>query len=273
MKTKVLYILLAVAMVFASCTTQKPEPEPKVTVRISEFQSFYDSEASVTLVLSKALTSDVTVTLAPVQKSVEDLPALPADSYVFETRVTIPAGSLTKEVEVALLTLPEEDSVAAIEIAAAEGAEPGEPKVAYIRAKAFKGIKLQLQDNWSVSLPSLAFPEDCGLYWLINIDMKAPGIGYFNTAVCSDSELVENYEGSVEVLYAYMQAEIMAHIAEGSPITPLFTLDDEEIFTYWYEAGKTKIYLFEFDENGIATGRYGISSITMPEADDDWDWD
>lgn len=272
---KKLYILIAVVLAFASCT--QTDPIEHATVRISEFQYFYDSAASVTLALSTPLGSDVTVTLAPVQKSVEGLPALPADCYIFEPKVTIPAGSMTKEVDVALLVDPEEDSVAAIEITSVAGEAgagpvyPAGPRVAYIRAKAYKGIRLQLQDNWSVSIPSLAFPEDCGLFWLIDIDVKAPGIDYFNTAVCSDSELIEDYEGSVEVLYAYMQEEVMAHIAEGSLLTPLFTLDDEEIFTYWYESGKTKIYLFEFDENGIATGRYGVSTVVMPEADFDWD--
>lgn len=267
---KALYLIVALAVVLASCNKNNPNV---VTVRISEFQSFYDAETSVTLVLSQAVQSDVTVTLAAIQKSVEDLPALPTESYLFETLVTIPAGSMTKEVEVTLLLPPEEDSVAAIEIVAAKGAEIAEPKIAYIRAKAFKGIKLQLQENWSVSLPSLAFPEDFGLYWLIDINVNAPGIGYFNTAVCSDEELVEIYQGSIEALYAYMEADVQMHLAEGSLITPLFTLEDEEFFTYWYKAGKTKIYLFEFDEEGNATGRYGVSTVVMPDDEFDFDFD
>ena len=70
-----------------------------------------------------------------------------------------------------------------------------------------------------------------------------------------------------------MEADVQMHLAEGSLITPLFTLEDEEFFTYWYKAGMTKIYLFEFDEDGNATGRYGVSTVVMPDDEFDFDFD
>ncbi|MDY4481530.1 MAG: hypothetical protein SPE21_05000 [Candidatus Cryptobacteroides sp.] len=140
---KILYLassILMAGLLFSSCQkeNQNVNDSENVTVSISADASFAaDNTATLTVKLSQAAASEVSVTLAkaPVQDGKTEVPA------DYSKNVKIAAGKTAAEVKVEayLLGLDSGEYQAAIKIASATGAVIGEESVAYINLSyAFK---------------------------------------------------------------------------------------------------------------------------------------
>lgn len=126
-------VLLTTGFLFASCEKepQKQEEIEKAVVSISADENFsQDNKANLKLTLSKALTTDVKVTLAKAAVQSGKI-EIPAD---YSKNVVISAGKTeaSVEVEADVLGIESGEYQAAIKIASVDGAEIAENAVAYI---------------------------------------------------------------------------------------------------------------------------------------------
>ncbi len=128
-------------------------------------------------------------------------------------------------------------------------------------------VQLSLQSNWSVTVKGEPYWYDGDAYFDVNVN--APGIKYFWMETNTDEELAYYY-GSVEGLLADYQNSLMGKLADDPTATMadlIFSSADSEYYTSYWGPGATKLYLMEFDQDGKATGRYGVSNITLPNLD------
>lgn len=132
--------ILMIGLLLSSCT-KEPQHETdseNVTVSISADASFAaDNSATLTVKLSKAASSEISVTLAKatVQEGRTEVPA----DYSKTVRIAAGKTSADVKVEADILGLDSGEYQAAIKIASATGAEIGENSVVYINLSyAFK---------------------------------------------------------------------------------------------------------------------------------------
>ena len=128
-------------------------------------------------------------------------------------------------------------------------------------------VQLSLQSNWSVTVKGEPYWYDGDAYFDVNVN--APGIKYFWMETNTDEELAYYY-GSVEGLLADYQNSLMGKLADDPTATMaelVFSSADSEYYASYWGPGATKLYLMEFDQDGKATGRYGVSNITLPNLD------
>ena len=122
---------------------------------------------------------------------------------------------------------------------------------------------VKVQANWSVALVGDPFEEDDYYYQAINV--TAPGIKYFWVEAWTDEEIAEYY-GTLDSLLLDYEQETMEFAEDGELGDYLYTLDDEAVYMTYYGVGPFDVYIFEFDEDGKATGRIGLNKdVTFPE--------
>lgn len=129
----------------------------------------------------------------------------------------------------------------------------------------FEGT-LQLQSNWSVTVVGEPYYE--GYYPIIDIEVNVPGIQYYWLEENTAEDIEDYYDGDIVNLVSYWQTEYVNYVKSGE-----YTMEDlawykEDPATYMdvYNPGTTTtVYLFEFDKDGWATGRYSATEVTIPE--------
>ena len=127
-------------------------------------------------------------------------------------------------------------------------------------------VELFLQEEWSVQ-PGEPYNYKDGWYECIRCDVvvNAPDIRYFAVEEDTDED-VEYWYGSVADMITGWSEYYSAEIAGGQDIgNYLWSLDDEPYITVWNPGVETNIYLAEFDEAGVATGRYSATPVIIPE--------
>lgn len=126
-----------------------------------------------------------------------------------------------------------------------------------------------LQSDWSVELDGEPF--NYGNYTYCYVKVNAPGIKYFWLEENTDEDLEYYYGGSVATLLEAYQEDLAKEVAQGTPIDELiFSGEDEDAyFVVWNPGAQTSIYLMEFDEKGMATGRYSKTDLFIPEPEEE----
>lgn len=138
MKNRFLAAAMAVlaGFAFVSCEELEQEVEKVIEVSISAANAEFDAngEASVNLALNYASYKDINVILGISAEAESGYTAIDAANLDFESSVTIPAGTQTVPVKVAVNKENVKDGQeAVITIASASGATVGKASVAYIK--------------------------------------------------------------------------------------------------------------------------------------------
>lgn len=128
----------------------------------------------------------------------------------------------------------------------------------------FEGT-LQLQSNWSVSLVGEPYSEDG--YIVIDIEVNLPGIQYYLVEENNQEDIEDYYWGDIANIPGEWQSQNVQELKSGATVDEiLWSENDPATWIYVYNGGSTTtIYVFEFDKDGWATGRYSATEVTMPE--------
>ena len=256
------------ALIAASCKPeQKAQDLPVVT--ISADKTFSGSTANATLSLSKVSDTDVTVFLASAAKNSNGGKPISADYLTYDGQVIIKAGSTSAGF---VITLKAESvavgAEAAIMVAGALNATAGNPDTAYIvyDGSSSGGVdsgNLSLQASWSVTLDGEPYMYQGYGYQYVTVN--ASDIKYFWLDAYTDEQLKQEF-GSVEELIKAWEEDNLSFLADGDALSDiLFANGEEGTYVSYPGEGVAKIYLVEFDAQGKATGRYGISEATFAE--------
>lgn len=119
-----------------------------------------------------------------------------------------------------------------------------------------------LMPNWTVRLNGEPYIYDG--YGYFDVIVNAPGIKYFWLEAELEGDITYYYDGWDEMVKSW-ESEFVEMLKEDVIGNILWTSSDTDIWTYYMGEGEQKIYLVEFDENGHATGRYGVSDVNVPK--------
>ena len=125
--------------------------------------------------------------------------------------------------------------------------------------------EMVLQPDWTVEVVGEAYYASGDE--VVDVKVNLPGIKYYFIEENTKEDLDYYYDGDVSGI-ANSYEEQLAELLDGSTTMAdiLYSGNDPQPFIVVYNEGaETTAYVIEFDENGKATGRYGASTITMPE--------
>ena len=130
--------------------------------------------------------------------------------------------------------------------------------------------EMALQADWSVTPVGNVYQDEDEDY-VIDVEVVAPGIKYYIAEEDNLDDLDYYYGGSVEGMAEYKQEDILLYMDyfECSVADLIYSAEDPQTDIYVYNLDEeTTIYLLEFDENGLATGRYGATNVVIPSPAD-----
>lgn len=289
MKNRFRMVLLCVLSALFLVSCQKAG-EP-LTLVLSSDKTFTDQAATLTLTLSQAAPSEITVRLSARETPLSGKPSVPAAKLSFPQSVSIAPGSSSATVDVTLA----EDATGAqaiIEIAGVTGGATlaGDGAAVIATGQSYSGgeqggeqggeggeqggeggeqgaLTLSLQSNWTARILDGDL-EDDGTYYYYPVSVTAPGSTYLWLETLTDDELDDYYKGDIAAMLADY-----AGIEEGSTVGESFYTASETVYVTYYGAGKTKCYIMDYDAQGNPTGKYGVVELDVPdyEAGDDED--
>lgn len=122
-------------------------------------------------------------------------------------------------------------------------------------------LELTFMPDWSVTLTDGTFDgkySDC----VVN----APGILWYFLEEDTDEDLDNYYDGSIETLATSYESQIAQYMNQGYTMDDLLYSgsDPQDEIRIWNPGVQSKIYIFEYNEQGKATGRYGVSDVLTP---------
>ena len=126
--------------------------------------------------------------------------------------------------------------------------------------------EVALQSNWKVT--SVGEPYSYQSYDLVDIEVEAPGATYIWCDSYTDDELAGYYPGGISEMLLDYSSSNKTDLAENPDDTMAdlcFAPDEEGMYIMYYGAGETKVYIMDFNASGAATGKYGVTTITLPE--------
>lgn len=126
--------------------------------------------------------------------------------------------------------------------------------------------EMALQADWSVTPVGDVYQDEDGDY-LIDVEVVAPGIKYYIAEEDNQADLEKYYDGTLEGMAEYKQEDILLYMDyfECSVADLIYSAEDPQTDIYVYNLDEeTSIYLLEFDEYGLATGRYGVTNVVIP---------
>ena len=130
-------------------------------------------------------------------------------------------------------------------------------------------VEFTLVPDWSVTPVGNLYLETYNdkEYTMVDIEVNAPGIQYYFAEEDTQDDLDYYYKGTVEGLAKAYQRRWVNYISLGYSVSDfLNSAEDPMTSLDVYNAGlETTIYIIEYDENGAATGRYGATTVTMPD--------
>ena len=135
-------------------------------------------------------------------------------------------------------------------------------------------LEMTLVEDWSITPVGETYYDEEVEYYVVDVEASLPGILYYFAEENTAEDLENYYDGEVENIalgYAefiqeaiedegYTIDEICAEvICMGSEANPLSGI-------YAYNPGlETTIYVVEYDEDGVPTGRYGATTVVLPD--------
>ena len=126
-------------------------------------------------------------------------------------------------------------------------------------------IEMTLVDTWSVTPVGSVYEDDGDL--VIDVEVNAPDIKWYTIEENSDEDLDTYYGGSIAGFAAAVQEDIADYLDDYTMDEILWSNNDPETTIVVYNTDvDTNIYIVEFDENGLATGRYGATAVNIPSA-------
>ena len=255
-------VLLCVLSALFLVSCQKAG-EP-LTLVLSSDKTFTDQAATLTLTLSQAAPSEITVRLSARETPLSGKPSVPAAKLSFPQSVSIAPGSSSATVDVTLA----EDATGAqaiIEIAGVTGGATlaGDGAAVIATGQSYSGgeeggeggeqggeqggLTLSLQSNWTARILDGDL-EDDGTYYYYPVSVTAPGSTYLWLETLTDDELGDYYKGDIAAMLADY-----AGIEEGSTVGESFYTASETVYVTYYGAGKTKCYIMDYDAQGNPT--------------------
>lgn len=124
-------------------------------------------------------------------------------------------------------------------------------------------VDLTLQPGWTLTVTGNELEYDGQNNSYIAARITAPGSSYIYVDSCSDDELDYYYDGSLSAFAADIQSSLQAGLASSAIDELLYTAGD--CYIPYYKGGETTFYIFDFDSNGKATGKYGKVIVDLPE--------
>ena len=289
MKNRFLAAVMAVlaGLAVVSCEDIEKVVDDILEVSLSAVNGEFNEkgEATLTLSLNAISYKDVTVKLGSKPTEVEEGYQAIVDPEVllFDESVTIPAK--TQSVSVNVKVVPEAvepGQEAVITIVYVDGATVGKNATAYVKVPA-RGYSegdngngngngegngndeegVVLKKDWSVKVIGEPYYYEGDAYF--DVEVTAPGITYFWLDTFTDEELQEMSQGSVKNMLDTYSESIKKYLDDYSIADVVFSMDDDEFYVSYYDAGPTKVYIMEFDQNGNPTYNYGVTEIVLPE--------
>lgn len=287
-KTSLLVSFVAGLAAVFSCTPQEATKN-ELTVYLSAQESFQDSKATISVVLSDTSSKNVVVNLEADESATD---AIKASALKFDNAVTVDAGSNATAIMVELVNVPNGPATAYIKIVAANGAvAKTEPVAIKFTPQGYDNSDdpnnpggednpggddnpggpdagdMTLVKDWSVSL--LGDPYTYAGYPYQDVNVNLSGITYFWMEAYTDEELTKEY-GTIENMANEWAEEFKSYIDDGDEMADIvFTLKDKDFYLIYPGEGKYNVYILEFNEDGSPSGRYGVCELTFAALEDD----
>ena len=277
--------LAALSIACLSCKEDEPNLPKLILGGDSAFST--NATATVNLMLSEPSSSNVTAYLVCGTEVQEGFTAIPVDLLTFDNQVVIKAGESSAKTTVTLDASKLTANVkyqAAIVLSSASGAEISENlHTLYISAEGghYGGNggndnpgggdtivpEMVLQSNWSMSVGEVG-TDEYGDYVLVNV--TAPGLsGYLGVVAFTPADWTTQYgQGGISALAADIQSDIDADLADNWSVAEILYTLSEDIYAEYPGEGEATFYLFEFNDNGKLTGKYGKSVLNVPEIEE-----
>jgi hypothetical protein len=289
MKIMKTFRLFAWAVLAFACIACNKDKGPSAKLIIGGDSFFSNGTASINLMLSDAVSSDVTAYLVCVNEAEEGYSAVPLESLTFDNQVVIKAGETSAKTTLTLDTKDLNSAVkyqAAIKVDSASGAEVSEtlhtvfiavPSTEFGEPDPGPGPgpgpddptvpDPVLQANWSVSMVGVG-TDEYGDY--IQVSVTAPGSSYYGVVEYSDEEFAQYYaEDGISGLISDMQDYVKKNLDEGEKLADiLWTPSDGDVYLDYYAAGVSNFFIVDFDASGKVTGKYGKTVLTIPELEE-----
>ena len=149
----------------------------------------------------------------------------------------------------------------------ADGKATGRYNVVDAVFPAFEGgggldITATLVSNWSAVMDGDPYTDEWGDW--IDLTVTTPGIKYYAVQGITDY-IFENYYEGVEEVIEDLTYEVEGYLDEGEDLDDILFVDGDYTYIEYPGEGQGKIFIIEFDDDGMPTGRYGVSSATFPE--------
>ena len=288
MKNRFRMVLLCVLSALFLVSCQKAG-EP-LTLVLSSDKTFTDQAATLTLTLSNAAPSEITVRLSARETPLSGKPSVPAAKLSFPQSVSIAPGSSSATVDVTLA----EDATGAqaiIEIAGVTGGATlaGDGAAVIATGQSYSGGEQggeggeqgggqggdevttvpftgtpTLKPGWTLSIEEVG-SDELGDYILVNVttDAQLFAVDYY-----TEAEMAEYYPKGVSDLLTDYQSYAVKASTSGeykSPSAYFWTPEDDVYCNYYegYENG-TDFYIMEFGTDWLATGNYGKVHLNVP---------
>ena len=110
-----------------------------------------------------------------------------------------------------------------------------------------------------------------GYYLLIDVEVNVPGIQYYWLEENTAEDIDYYYDGDIVNIVSEWQTDYVNYVKAGDTMEEwAWYQEDPATFMQVYNPGATTtVYLFEFDKDGWATGRYSATEVKIPELKDE----
>lgn len=131
-------------------------------------------------------------------------------------------------------------------------------------------VPTQFVSDWTVSLLDSTLckkldKNGIDSTWSVGVQVTAPGIIHFYLAAMNPFEFYQAYSGSIGHIMSAIEVYIGGQLNSGKAITDIFRKGVETPrWINYNKSDKKRVYIMEYDEEGKATGRYGLSEVELP---------
>lgn len=244
-----------------SLSVQEVKADPSV-VSISNYsESFTGGMASFTLALDKASDTDVTVNFT-VQSEADGYVAIPAAALTFDNPAVIPAGSLSKEVNVTLDLSAVQKGISNFAVivisSVSDNAQIASSKTkTYIEANV--ELSASLRNDWSVAFAG-ELQNEGNVYHGISVSGTGENSPYY--IFIYNKGLVETYFQGDMSAYVKTMEEIVAEALGTADAYQIKTGDKTWLFQL-FPVGEYEIWLLGCTESGHITGDYATATFKI----------
>ncbi|MBR3075641.1 MAG: hypothetical protein IKH11_07830 [Bacteroidales bacterium] len=244
-----------------SLSVQEVKADPSI-VSISNYsESFTDGKASFTLALDKASDTDVTVNFT-VQPEVDGYIAIPAAALSFDNPAVIPAGTLTKEVNVTLDLSAVQKGVSNFAVIVISSVSDN-ARIASSKTKTYIEANVELTANlrsdWSLAFAGEVQKEG-NAYHGISVSGTGENSPYYIFAY--QKGLVDGYFQGDMTTYVKTMEQIVAE-ALGTADAYQIKQGEKTWLYSLFPVGEYEIWLLGCTESGHITGDYATATFKI----------